>query len=243
VKKNNSPYAFLPPVHRSKRGGTVQDVQDLVRDAIVRLELKPGAFIDKKALCERLGLSRFPVSEALGRLADEGLIEILPQHGTRVTRIDLANCREAMFIRRALESNALRDLAPRVSAKFLDMLEQNMDEQRAAMADDDRVRFHKCDLELHDLFLAELGYERVKASVFAARAQLDRLRLFMCTPRRQASTFAEHRRIVDALASRDPAAAGQAMEHHLNIVMEELAGFEADNSEIFSNSEHVVAAE
>lgn len=230
-------------MHRSKRGSTVQDVQDLVRDAIVRLELKPGSFIDKKALCERLGLSRFPVSEALGRLADEGLVEILPQHGTRVTRIDLADCREAMFIRRALESNALRELAPRVSAQFLDSLEKNMDEQRAAMADDDRVRFHKCDLELHDLFLAELGFERVKVSVFAARAQLDRLRLFMCTPRRQASTFAEHRRIIDALKTRDPAAAACAMEHHLTIVMDELSNFGANNPEAFANREHSVAAE
>jgi DNA-binding GntR family transcriptional regulator len=243
VKKFNSPYSFLPAVHRNKRGGTVQSVQDLIREAIVRLELKPGDFIDKKALCARLGLSRFPVSEALGRLADEGFVEILPQRGTRIKRIDLSDCREAMFIRRALEGNVLRELAPRVSAIFLEALEQNMNEQQAAMHADDRVRFHKCDLELHDLFLAELGYDRVKASVFAARAQLDRLRLFMCTPRRQASTFAEHRRIVDALASRDPAAAGQAMEHHLNIVMNELAGFAADNPDVFSNSVRVVAAE
>ena len=230
-------------MHRSKRGGTVQNVQDLVRNAIVRLELKPGAFIDKKALCERLGLSRFPVSEALGRLADEGFIEVLPQHGTRVTRIDLADCREAMFIRRSLESSALRELAPRVSAQFLDTLEQNMCEQRAAMAADDRVRFHKCDLDLHDLFLTELGFERVKASVFAARAQLDRLRLFMCTPQRQASTLAEHRRIIDALSSRNPAAAAQAMEHHLNIVMNELADFAANHPEVFANGEYAAAAE
>lgn len=230
-------------MHRSKRGRTVQSVQDLIRDAIVRLELKPGTFIDKKALCERLGISRFPVSEALGRLADEGLIEVLPQHGTRVSRIDLADCREAMFIRRALEANVLRELAPRITSAFLDALELNLKEQKLAMRADDRVRFHKCDLELHDLFLSELGFDRVKASVYAARAQLDRLRLFMCTPRRQASTFAEHRRIVDALASRDAASAGQAMERHLSVVMEELAGFAADNPDIFSNNEYVVAAE
>lgn len=230
-------------MHRNKRGGTVQSVQDIVRNAIVRLELKPGVFIDKKALCERLGLSRFPVSEALGRLADEGFVEILPQHGTRVKHIDLADCREAMFIRRALESSALRDLAPRASDALLDALERNMEEQCAAIAADDRVRFHNCDLELHDLFLAELGYERVKASVFAARAQLDRMRLFMCTPRRQASTFAEHRRIIDALATRDPIAAGAAMEHHLSQVMTELADFSADHPEVFANSDQVVAAE
>jgi DNA-binding GntR family transcriptional regulator len=243
VKKRNSPYPFLPTVHRNKRGGTVQNAQDVIRDAIVRLELQPGVFIDKKALCERLGISRFPVSEALGRLADEGFVEILPQYGTRVTRIDLADCREAMFIRRALEGGALRELAPRVSATLLDALELNMSEQRAAINRDDRVGFHECDLALHDMLLEALGYERVKASVVAARAQLDRLRLFMCTPRRQASTFAEHRKIIEALAARDPIAAGQAMEHHLDMVMTELSEFAADHPEVFANSEHVAAAE
>ena len=62
----NSPYAFLPTLSRQGRGGTVQRVADVVRDAIVRLELPPGTTIDKAALCTRLGVSRFPVSEALG---------------------------------------------------------------------------------------------------------------------------------------------------------------------------------
>ena len=65
-----SPYAFLPTLDRQGRGGTVQRVQDVVRDAIVRLELPPGTAIDKAALCARLGVSRFPVSEAPLRPSD-----------------------------------------------------------------------------------------------------------------------------------------------------------------------------
>src|SRR6185436_1789058 len=107
-----SPYAFLPTLPRQGRGGTVQRVQDVIRDAIVRLDLPPGTTIDKAALCAQLGVSRFPVSEALGRLAAEGFVEILPQRGTRVARIDMGDCRQAMFIRRALEAETMRALAP-----------------------------------------------------------------------------------------------------------------------------------
>jgi DNA-binding GntR family transcriptional regulator len=85
-------YAFLPVLHRHGRGGTVQRIQDAIRDAIVRLEMRPGATIDKNALCERLIVSRFPVSEALGRLAEEGFVVVLPQRGTMVSRIDVADC-------------------------------------------------------------------------------------------------------------------------------------------------------
>jgi DNA-binding GntR family transcriptional regulator len=217
-----SPYAFLPVLPRQGRGGTVQRVQEVIRDAIVRLELPPGTAIDKAALCARLGVSRFPVSEALGRLAEEGLVEVLPQRGTRVARIDLSDCRQAMFIRRALEAEAMRAVAPRADAMLLAALDRNLREQEGALGADYSSRFHQLDLEMHDQLLGVLGFERVRHAVEAARASLDRARLFMCTPARQVSTFAEHEAIVAALKKRDAIAAAAAMEDHLDAVMAEL---------------------
>lgn len=207
----------------------MQRVQDVIRDAIVRLELPPGTAIDKAALCARLGVSRFPVSEALGRLAAEGFVEVLPQRGTRVARIDLADCRQAMFIRRALEAEAMRAIAPRADAALLSALERNLREQDAALGNDHGGRFHELDLEMHELLLDFLGYERVKHAVEAARASLDRARLFMCTPTRQVSTYAEHQAIVAALKRHDTAAAVRAMEAHLDAVMTELVDFAGRN--------------
>jgi len=228
-KPSKSPYAFLPTLARQGRGGTVQRVVDVIRDAIVRLDLPPGTAIDKAALCTRLGVSRFPVSEALGRLAAEGFVEVLPQRGTRVARIDLADCRQAMFIRRALEAEAVRAIAPRADAVLLSALERNLRDQESALGSDHGGRFHALDLELHELLLDFLGYDRVRHAVEAARASLDRARLFMCTPARQLSTFAEHKAIVTALKKRDPAAAVGAMEHHLDAVMTELIVFAGRN--------------
>lgn len=107
---------------------------------------------------------------------------------------------------------------------------------------DDRPRFHACDLALHDLLLDTLAYDRVRIAVSAARAKLDRMRLFMCTPTRQAATFKEHRAIVRALAAHDPDAAGKAMEEHLEEVMEELAAFSAVRPDAFAESEKDIAA-
>jgi GntR family transcriptional regulator, rspAB operon transcriptional repressor len=106
-------YDFLEPLGLSGRGGTTERVQSILHEAIVGSELAPGADIDKLAICERLGVSRFPVSEALARLQGEGLVEILPQRGTRVARIRLADVRQSMFIRSALEAQAVRVLAAR----------------------------------------------------------------------------------------------------------------------------------
>ena len=234
VRTRKSPYGFLPPLARRGRGGTVQRTQDLVRDAIVRLDLRPGAFIDKAALCARLGVSRFPVSEALGRLAAEGFVEVLPQRGTRVARIDLTDCRQSMFIRRSLEVAAMEILAPRTDAAFLTELESNLRATRAAMPENDRERFHALDLAFHELLLGRLAYERVRVAVEAARANLDRMRLFMCYPQRQASTYAEHRAIVDALKEGDAYAAAGAMGAHLDAVMAELEAVASEHPDAFA---------
>ena len=237
-----SPYAFLPTLPRQGRGGTVQRVQDLIRDAIVRLELPPGTAIDKAALCAQLGVSRFPVSEALGRLAAEGFVEILPQRGTRVARIDMGDCHQAMFIRRALETEAMRAIAARADAPLLATLERNLREQEAVLPNENSVRFHQLDLELHEVLMDFLGFERVKNAVETARGSLDRARLFMCTPQRKVSTFREHEAIVTALKRHDADAAVVAMEQHLDAVMTELLDFAGRNPEAVAEARETAAA-
>jgi DNA-binding GntR family transcriptional regulator len=154
---------------------------------------------------------------------------VLPQRGTRVARIDLADCRQAMFIRRALEAETVRAIAPRADATLLSALDRNLRDQEGALGNDRGGRFHELDLELHELLLGFLGYDRVRQAVEAARGSLDRARLFMCTPARQLSTLAEHKAIVAALKKRDPYAAVAAMEGHLDAVMTELVDFAERN--------------
>jgi DNA-binding GntR family transcriptional regulator len=231
------PYPFLRPLPRHGRGGTMQRVQDAIREAIVALALTPGEFIHKEAICKRLGVSRFPVSEALGRLADEGFVEVLPQRGTRVSRIDIPSCRQAMFIRRALEGEATWTVAQRAGERLIARLEQSLAEQKEAMERADGLRFADLDIVFHDIILAELGHERVKATVDAARGSLDRTRLFLLrTPVRQSQSFLEHVKIVDALRARDADGARQAMVQHLDRVLAELERRAGENPEIFTST-------
>jgi GntR family transcriptional regulator, rspAB operon transcriptional repressor len=231
------PYEFLHPLSRRGRGGTMQRVQDAIREAIVSLAFTPGEFIHKEAICKRLGVSRFPVSEALGRLADEGFVEVLPQRGTRVSRIDIPSCRQAMFIRRALEGEATWVVAQRASDQLIARLDLNLAEQKQAMERADGLQFAQLDIVFHDLLLSELGHERVKAVVDAARGSLDRTRLFLLrTPVRQNQSFLEHVTIVDAVKARNADAARQAIMQHLDRVLAELERRAAENPDVFAPS-------
>ena len=228
-------YAFLEPLALMGRGGTTERVLAALREAIIGFELAPGADIDKSAICERLGVSRFPVSEALARLQSEGLVEILPQRGTRVARIRLAEVRQSMFIRRALEAQAVRSLALDRGEKLLPTLDRNLRYQQAAAEAGGRRGFHMLDLEFHLILLDALGFARVKTAVEAARANLDRVRRLLSSPRHHALTLADHQAVVAALRADDADAAGKAMEMHLDSVITELVAFAAENPSLFED--------
>jgi DNA-binding GntR family transcriptional regulator len=237
MASDDNPYPFLPTLARGRRGNTTQQVQDLIRDAIVRLAFTPGEFIRKDAICERLGVSRFPVSEALGRLADEGFVDILPQRGTRVSRIDIAGCRHAMFLRRAIEGEAMRVIAPQVGDLLIARMEDNLRQQELAIQGGDAPGFFKFDHAFHDLLLGELGYRRVQSVVDAARAKLDRTREYLLRAKhRQSRSYAEHLVISDALKRRDPEAAQRAMTAHLDRTMDMIEAQAAENPHIFASA-------
>ena len=86
-----------------KTGSKSGRVYEELRSAIITLRLQPGAQIDKAEICDRLEVSRQPLSEALARLAEERLVAVEPQKGTYVTRIRMNDVAEAAFVREALE--------------------------------------------------------------------------------------------------------------------------------------------
>lgn len=229
-------YDFLADVSGPGRGGTTSRVVEALREAIVSLELSPGTQLDKAALCARLGVSRFPVSEALSRLQAEGLVEIRPQAGTIVSRIRIADVRENLFLRRALEAEAVRALARSRPPEVIDALERNLRYQKAAAAAGDRKGFHVLDLEFHDIIFTALGFERVKAMVESARLGLDRIRRLLATKRRHTLTYEEHEAVATALAAGDGEAAAQAMVAHLDAVMVELLALAEAQPEIFADA-------
>jgi DNA-binding GntR family transcriptional regulator len=233
-------YPFLESVEGG-RGGATSRVWVALREAIVSLELPPGAPIDKGALCERLKVSRFPVSEALSRLQTEGLVEIRPQRGTSVALIRLADARENMFLRRALEAAAVRALAPVIGKATLAELHRNIRYQRAAVEADDRTGFHALDLEFHEILLDALKFSRVKAAVETARLALERVRRLLASARRHALTLREHERILAALEAGDGERAAKAMTRHLDAVDGELQALAKSRPAIFADREEWVS--
>jgi DNA-binding GntR family transcriptional regulator len=224
-----------PSLGHSRRGvSKAVAVYDDLRSAIIALRLAPGTRIDKAEICERLGVSRQPLAEAIARLAEERMVDVEPQKGTFVARIRLSDVAEAAFVRRALEVATVDALAPRVDRGTLSRLERLLDYQTAAVKAKDIDEFYTLDVRFHAALFDGLAMRRVAEVVDASRAQLERARrLLLPMPTRNRNTLREHRAILDALAAQDAGLAAAAMGAHLDEGMAQLRRYAAGRPDLF----------
>ena len=187
-----------------------------LRKAIVGLRYAPGEALRKVEVCEALGVSRSPVSDAIARLAADGLVDVHPQAGTYVSRISMVEIREGAFIREALELAAIEHVARSVTDEQIGLLKRNLRIQRVMLDEDDRTGFYEHDAQMHELLLSFTGYRRLGRISESVRAQLDRARqLLLPAPGRLQEAYLEHETVVRALEARDAADAREALRHHL----------------------------
>ena len=106
----------------------------LIRRNIMNLYLKPGAVLNEAELSDQLGMSRTPIREALILLKNEGLVDIMPQRGSRVSHISLSLVREGYFMRRILETAIIREIAGALSSEQTAALKANLELQRQELA-------------------------------------------------------------------------------------------------------------
>lgn len=207
-----------------RRTSKADQVYGEIKEAILSGSLAPGAAIDKIALCAKLGVSRFPVTAAINRLAFERLVVIEPQHGSFVAKLAASDAREWMVIRRALEADIAGEAARSLPAETKREIERNLRYQQTAAEAGDVAGFYTLDVEFHNLIVDGLGMAHAREILDGLRSHLERMRrLALSPPGRLPTACAEHRRIAEAIGAQDAAAAAQAMRAHLD---ETTASFE-----------------
>lgn len=185
--------------------------------AILTMDLFPGTPISEGAIATERGVSRTPVREAVLRLAEERLVEVVPKSGTFVARIPLSSLPEAQIARRALENATVRAATKHATGSQILELKTIVARQREMAAEGDLRSFHLADEEFHET-IARIGrLSSLWRLVLQVKAQVDRFRcLELPGEGRMSAAAYEHECIVEAMQMRDVDRAAGKMEKHLS---------------------------
>lgn len=226
----------LTPVQRHRAIPTPVQVYVVLRDAITRVELAPGQRLSENELAGQLEVSRTPVREALARLRDERLVQVVPQLGTFVARISSAAVGDAQFIREALECAAVRIAAEEAGEDDLRVLHENLRDQERARDANDLEAFYILDDAFHQRLTDLSRHPTVWSVSQRAKSHLNRVRrLSLAAPDYLPEMIEEHRQLLAAVAEHAPDEAELALRYHLRQVLRELPNIRAQHPDYFED--------
>lgn len=202
-----------------------------IREEILRGQLRPGTALSRRRLARDLGMSVVPVSDALRRLEDDGLVESRPRAGTRVRVPTEKDIRELYEFREALESQSARLFAERatpVQRVELQRLAEQVDTlfgRLATSGDDPAFRFavHSHHVQLH-MHIAQHAGSDLLCQMIERNHVLILNWLFDVSGRRTPLPPRFHTNLAKILVAGNPARADAAMRSHVRYGLEEIAG-------------------
>jgi DNA-binding GntR family transcriptional regulator len=190
-------------------------LQQELEALILSGEFAPGERLNENALAVRFSVSRGPVREVCRALAEKGLLELIPNRGVFMRRIDEAQAAELYDVRAGLFATAARLLAARVTAQELAYLEDLLEGMEAALTQRSLDDYYPMNLEFHDCILRFAGNDRLHR---AYAELIKELHMFRERALVQGGGLtvsnSEHRGIVAALKAGDaPRAMEMAFAH------------------------------
>ena len=192
-------------------------VASRLRTMLIEGLIAPGAKLNERELCEQLRVSRTPLREAIKLLAAEGLVDLLPNRGAVAVKLTEADVINTFELLSALEALSGELAAQRVTDEELAELRALHYEMMACFARRDLSGYYRINARIHAAIndaaknpVLGATYRSINARVQSLRFRTNQNEV------KWAAAVAEHERMIQALAARDPAAMRQVLLEHLN---------------------------
>lgn len=178
----------------------IDQIVDHIRNAIFSGKFIPGAKLKEKEISEWLGVSRMPVREAFRILEAQGLIEIEPNKGAKVSQISLQDLDEIYEARVLLEVYCLRKFVSLINDKDLSVMNAICDGMEAAIDQNDPLAYFDQSFNFHKYYISHCQ-NKVLESIFLRMENAIRCLQFNLDkkPEFYRKSLKEHRQILKAL--------------------------------------------
>ena len=216
---------------------TVEEIVEKIYAAILEHRLAPGTKLGEDRLSGIFSTSRARVREVLARLANERVVDLVPQRGAFVAKPTVEQAADVFEARRLIEPGIVRRLVARLDSNTLATLREHLRKEAEARRLDDKRAIVRLSGEFH-LLLAELAGNTALVRTMRELSTITCLIIFLYdAPTATSCRADEHEGIVAAIAARDSAKAEALMLHHLDDIERSLqlegATTEADLEAIF----------
>lgn len=188
---------------------------EILRGEIIEWQLPPGTVLGEVEQAARLGVSRTPLREALGRLTADRLVEPQAGRGLVVTAVSLDDISELFEARQALEMRAAALAARRRDPAVFEELQRQF--RRGPELLVNRQSYYQLVARFDAALDEAAASPYLIAALAGLRTHLVRIRrLAQDDPGRLLAAAAEHLLIVDAIIAGDPELAAHATHIHLH---------------------------
>ncbi len=194
-----------------------EEVAESLRQRIFNRELPPGSWIDELKIAEAYGISRTPLREALKVLAAEGLVTMKVRRGAYVTEVSEQDLADVYHLLSLLESDAVGVVAQNATLPQMEEL-QNLHRELETAAQPgrlDRALFFEINERFHWRLL-EIANNRWREQMVADLRKVMKLNRHnsLLKSGRIEESLNEHRSMMEAISSRNPALARERMQAH-----------------------------
>ncbi|BAU46707.1 GntR family transcriptional regulator [Sulfurifustis variabilis] len=201
------------PIHRTPLH---DEVARRIRDLIVEGELAPGARVPERELCERFGISRTPLREALKILASEGLVDLQHHRGAVISQLTSESVDEMFQVMEALEALAGELACTHATDGDIAAISALHEQMLSHHARRDLSEYFKINQRIHEAIVNAAGNALLAQIYRSLNMRLRRARYMAnLSPPRWDQAVAEHEHILAALAARDGARLARLLKEHL----------------------------
>lgn len=183
---------------------------------IINLELEPGSSVSENELSSILSISRTPVREALIELNKQQLVEIYPQRGSYISKIDSSLIEETRFIRLTLENAIVKLACEGINEEYQRKISHNLTLQNYGLEINDSEKALEYDNEFHKLLFDSVNKSKTYAILKMQMVHFDRLRSLSAKNIKDDKLVKDHENIFSAIKNKDPKHAVMLMTKHLS---------------------------
>lgn len=212
-------------------------VGETLKQEILDLRLKPGQMISENDVCDRFGVSRTPVREALRLLQEQGFVETVPYRGTYVTLLSLDNIKQMIYMRVAVETMVLRDFIAVQTPMVMEDIRHQIAKQQALIQEKDfePEQFYRMDARMHSIWFTAVRRQKLWEMLQAQQLHYTRFRMLdFITETDFTRIIGEHKELFGLIEARDERGVEASLKEHLYYSMKRMRkSIEVDYKDYF----------